>query len=229
MRAVRDGRFTSLWVRATTPAVSMPDANMVRDALEACPFVVVSDCVADTDTTRFADVLLPAAAWGEKDGTVTNSERTISRQRAILPLPGEARPDWWIVSKVAQRMGWAGAFAYQRPADIFREHARLSTYENDGARLFDIGAYAAIGNPDYDAMAPWRWGGTPFADGCYPTPDGKARLVCVTQMTLPAPLADYPLTLNTGRVRDQWHTMTRTGLSPRLARHRQEPFVEIHP
>ncbi len=228
-RAVRDGRIKALWIMATNPAVSMPDANMVRDALADCPFVVVSDMIADTDTTRFAHVRLPAAGWGEKDGTVTNSERRISRQRAFLPLPGEARPDWWALKEVAARMGWRTAFAYNNAADIFREHARLSAYQNGGARLFDLGAQAAIGNDDYEAMEPFLWGGTPFADGRFPTPDGKARLVTVRQASLASPLTDWPLTLNTGRYRDQWHTMTRTGLSPRLARHREQPLVEVHP
>ncbi len=228
-RAVEEGRIKAIWVMATNPAVSMPDASRVRDALARCPFVVVSDVMADTDTGRFAHVRLPAAAWAEKDGTVTNSERRISRQRQALPLPGEAKPDWWIIKEAAARMGWASAFAYDRPADIYREHARLSGYENRGARLFDLRNHAAIGNPAYDAMEPYRWGGTPFGDGRFPTPDGKARLVPTIQAALPEPLRDWPLTLNTGRYRDQWHTMTRTGLSPKLARHREEPLVEIHP
>jgi assimilatory nitrate reductase catalytic subunit len=228
-RQVREGRVKAVWIMATNPAVSLPDAGLVREALAACPFVVVSDCIADTDTGRFAHVKLPAAGWGEKDGTVTNSDRLISRQRALFPLAGEARPDWWIITQVAQTMGWTEAFAYDCPADIYREHARLSTYRNEGKRLFDIGHHAVISNPAYDALEPFRWGGTPFADGRYSTPDGKARLVPVTQMELEAPLAKFPLTLNTGRYRDQWHTMTRTGLSPKLSQHRREPLVEIHP
>jgi assimilatory nitrate reductase catalytic subunit len=228
-RQVREGRVKALWIMATNPAVSLPDAGLVREALAACPFVVVSDCIADTDTARFAHVKLPAAGWGEKDGTVTNSERTISRQRALFPLAAEARPDWWIVTQVAQEMGWTEAFAYDCPADIYREHARLSTYRNDGRRLFDIGQHAVISNPAYDALEPFRWGGTPFADGRFPTPDGKARLVQVTQRSLEQPLAKWPLTLNTGRYRDHWHTMTRTGLSPKLSQHRREPMVEVHP
>ena len=228
-RAVGEGRVKALWIMATNPAVSLPDAGNVRAALAACPFVVVSDCVADTDTNRFAHVKLPAAAWGEKDGTVTNSERTISRQRALFPLPGETKPDWWIVTEVARAMGWRNAFAYDRPAEIFREHARLSTYRNEGARLFDLGRHAALTNAEYDALEPFRWGGTAFADGRFPTPSGKARLVPVEQMPLGEPLAKWPLTLNTGRYRDQWHTMTRTGLSPKLSQHRREPQVEIHP
>ena len=228
-RAIDEGRIKALWVMATNPAVSMPDAGRVREALAACPFVVVSDVMASTDTGAFAHVRLPAAAWGEKDGTVTNSDRTISRQRAIFPLPGEAKPDWWIVKEVGRRMGWKTAFAYDRPAEIWREHVRLSTYQNDGARLFALPGGGTGGNAAYDAMTPFRWGGTPFADGRYSTPDGRARLVPVTQKPLQAPLARWPLTLNTGRYRDQWHTMTRTGLSPKLARHREEPLVEVHP
>jgi assimilatory nitrate reductase catalytic subunit len=228
-RAAGEGRIKALWVMATNPAVSLPDAGRVREALAACPFVVVSDCIADTDTTRLAHVKLPAAGWGEKDGTVTNSERTVSRQRPLFAPAGEARPDWWIVTQVARAMGWRDAFAYECPADVFREHARLSAYRKEGRRLFDLGALGAIGNREYEAMEPFRWGGVPFADGRFPTPDGKARLVTVRQRELAPPLTKWPLTLNTGRYRDQWHTMTRTGLSARLSQHRREPRVELHP
>ena len=228
-RAINEGRIKALWVMATNPAVSLPDAGRVREALEAVPFLVVSDIMADTDSSTHAHVRLPAAGWGEKDGTVTNSDRTISRQRPFLPLPGEARPDWWIVKEVARRMGWRNAFAYDRPADIWREHARLTAYGNDGQRMLNLRAWATIGNDAYDAMEPFRWGGTPFADGRFPTPDGRARLVLTKQMEVQEPLGQWPMTLNTGRYRDQWHTMSRTGLSPKLARHREEPLVEIHP
>jgi assimilatory nitrate reductase catalytic subunit len=227
-RGVGEGRIKAIWIMATNPAVSMPDAGQVREALAACPFVVVSDVIADTDTSRFAHVRLPATAWGEKDGTVTNSERCISRQRAIFPPPGEARPDWWIVKEVGRRMGWRSAFAYDRPVDVWREHVRLSAYQNDGTRRFRLDR-ATPGNSDYETMGPFRWGDDAFADGVYPTPDGRARLVTVTQRASERPLERWPMTLNTGRYRDQWHTMTRTGLAPRLARHREEPLVEIHP
>lgn len=229
-RAIGEGRIKALWVMATNPAVSMPDANRVREALANCPFVVVSDVIEQTDTSAFAHVRLPAAAWGEKDGTVTNSDRTVSRQRALFPLPGETMPDWWIVKEVARRMGWKNAFAYDRPADIWREHCRLSTYDNDGSRLFALPGATPGGNAAYDEMAPFRWGGDHiFADGNFPTEDGRARMVPVAQKPLPAPLTNWPLTLNTGRYRDQWHSMTRTGLAPKLARHREEPLVEVHP
>jgi assimilatory nitrate reductase catalytic subunit len=236
--AVDGGTIKAIWIMSTNPVVSMPDADRVRRALHGCELVVVSDCVRDTDTTRCAHVLLPAAAWGEKSGTVTNSERRISRQRAFLPLPGAAQPDWWIVTEVARRMGFASAFDYESPAAIFREHARLSAFENDGARDFDIGAVASLEDGDYDGLAPFQWPRPAgvrvparlFSDGRFYTQSGKAQLV-PTPPRPPAqlPSTDFPLVLNTGRVRDQWHTMTRTGKSPRLSGHHAEPFVQLHP
>ncbi len=233
--AVADGRIKALWVMATNPAVSLPEADLVRTAMAACPFVVVSDCEADTDTTRLAHVRLPALAWGEKDGTVTNSERRISRQRAFLPPPGEAKPDWWIVAQVAARLGFAEAFAYGGPGEIFAEHCRLTAFENFGSRDLDLGGLAGI---DYDHLEPVQWPVGPdgtgtarlFGDGRFFHPDGKARMIPVTPRP-PASLADeaFPLILNTGRMRDQWHTMTRTGRSPVLAAHAPEPALSIHP
>ena len=227
--AVADGRIKAIWIMATNPAVSMPDAGAVRAALAACPLVVVSDCIADTDTARLAHVKLPALGWGEKDGTVTNSERVLSRQRRFLAAPGEARADWDILASVARAMGWGDAFAYTHAAQIFRDYAAQTAFENDGARLLDLGGLAGIGEEDYEALEPFQWGGlSPFADRPFSTPDGKARLIAV-KPPQPRVDADFPLRLNTGRYRDQWHTMTRTGLSPRLSAHRPEPLVEIHP
>ena len=186
-----------------------------------------------------AHILLPAAAWGEKDGTVTNSERRISRQRRFLPLPGEAKPDWWIVSEVARRMGFADAFAYECAADIFREHAALSAFENNGTRDFDLGGLAQIDDDAFDALEPVTWPARDgaaaadtrfFAEGGFFTADRKARFIAPEAPALRDTASNaYPFILNTGRVRDQWHTMTRTGLSPRLGQHTPEPFVEIHP
>ncbi|BCM21647.1 nitrate reductase [Mesorhizobium sp. J8] len=236
-QAVADGRIKALWVMGTNPAVSMPDASRVRAALSKCDFVVVSD-VTRTDTTRHADVLLPAAAWGEKDGTVTNSERRLSRQRPFLPPPGQAKADWRIVCEVAARMGFGDAFAYQSPADIFREHAALSALDNRGERLFDLGGLADLSDEDYCAFAPRHWpvlerGNQQtrlFGDGRFPTPDGRARFVPVRQEATAFTVdADYPLALNTGRLRDQWHTMTRTGSVPRLTANAPEPAVDLHP
>ena len=143
---------------ATNPAVSLPRAGAMRAALKNLDLFVVSENVLSNDTVDAgAQVLLPAAAWGEKDGTVTNSERRISRQRAFLPPPGEARPDWWIVSEVARRLDFGAAFDYRSPADVFREHAALSAFENGGRRDFDIGALASLSDEAYDALDAVMW------------------------------------------------------------------------
>jgi assimilatory nitrate reductase catalytic subunit len=236
-QAAGDGRIKALWIMGTNPAVSMPDAGRVRAALKACNFVAVSD-VTRTDTTRYADVFLPAAAWGEKDGTVTNSERRMSRQRPFMPVPGEARADWRIGCDIAIRMGYASAFAFRTPAEIFREHAALSGFENAGARLFDIGELAGVDEAAYERFEPRQWpaskkrttSGRLLGDGRFPTPDGRARFVPVRQEG-PALAADtaFPIVLNTGRLRDQWHTMTRTGSVPRLTANAPEPMVDLHP
>ena len=265
--AVAQRHVKALWIAATNPAASMPRANHVRAALRDCPFVVVSDCWP-TDTTTLAHVVLPAAGWSEKDGTVTNSERCISRQRPLRAPPGLARPDWWMFAEVARRMGWGTDFAWTTPAAIFREHAALSAFANHGLRMFDIGALAALNDADYDSLKPVRWplpagaageSGRLFASGGFPTQDGRARLVPVARPTpqsivIPAQAETHghaagavtlgarfrghdrrdarvrsQFVLNTGRVRDQWHTMTRTGRVPQLAAHTPEPMVAINP
>ena len=238
--AIARGRIKALWVMATNPAVSLPRAGHVRDALKRLELFVVSENVRVNDTVNAgAHVLLPAAGWGEKDGTVTNSERRISRQRPFLPAPGEAKPDWWIVTEVARRLGFAAAFNYRSAADVFREHARLSAFENGGRRAFDIGGLGEISDGAYAALDPVQWplrAGDPrqerhlFAAGGFCTPDRRARFIAPEP---PAPRAvtdrEFPFRLNTGRIRDQWHTMTRSGASARLAAHLPEPFVEVHP
>ncbi|MEP7223314.1 MAG: molybdopterin-dependent oxidoreductase [Novosphingobium sp.] len=227
-RAVHDGRIKFLWVMATNPAVSMPDAGFVREALARCPTVVVSDVIADTDTARFAHVRLPALAWAEKDGTVTNSERRISRQRALFSPPGEARADWQIMGQIAERLGWGDAFAFANAAAVYREYAGMTALAVRHGKVLDLTAHTAISDAEYEELAPFQWGGErPLAAG-YPLPGGKARLVLVTP---PADASDpaFPLRLNTGRYRDQWHTMTRTGLSPTLSQHRREALLEVHP
>jgi assimilatory nitrate reductase catalytic subunit len=233
------GDIRVLWIIATNPAVSLPHSNRVRRALERCPHVIVSDAMRWSDTVARAHIRLPALAWGEKDGTVTNSERRISRQRAFLPQPGEARPDWWILSQVARRLGFGAEFGYRGPADIFREHAALSGFENDGKRVFDLSAMASIDEAAYAAMAPVQWPVTRalprgtarlFGDGRFATADGRAQLVPV----VPRPPAyrtnpDFPVLLLTGRERDHWHTLNRTSKSPRLALREPEPRLAVHP
>ena len=236
--AVLHGRVKALWIAATNPAASMPRAGLVRQALAACPFVVVSDCWP-TDTTKYANVLLPAAGWGEKDGMVTNSERRISRQRAFRSSPGAAMPDWWMFAEIGRRMGWEEAFSYDGPASIFGEHAALSGFENEGGRAFDIGALAGLSEAAYAAFKPAQWplpatgeqqDSRFFGKGGFFTPDRKARFVATPfRPTAGKTSRRQPFLLNTGRIRDQWHTMTRTGLVPRLMAHQEEPFLELHP
>ena len=230
--AVADGSIKAIWIMATNPVDSMPDADLVRGALAACPFVVVSDVIQHTDTTRAAHILLPATAWGEKDGTVTNSERCISRQRAFLEAPGETRADWRIICDVAKRMGFEPGFAFLNPSEIFAEHAHLSQIANGEHGDFNI---AALADLSYDALTPTQWPTTArakdgrfFSDGQFFTSDGRARFI----QTVPREKANptrHALTLNTGRIRDQWHTMTRTGKAPRLMAHLPEPFCDISP
>jgi assimilatory nitrate reductase catalytic subunit len=233
-QAIEAGTVKAVWIIATNPVVSLPDADQVRRALARCDLVVVSDIVSGTDTNAYADVLLPALGWGEKDGTVTNSERCISRQRAFLPPPGAARADWQVLCDVARRMGFDG-FDFKDAAAIFDEHARLSTWNNWGttSRLFTLAGLDDMTAQAYDALEPVQWPlGAPrlFDDGIFAHPDGKARFIpTVPRLPVHATNDEYPLALNTGRVRDQWHTMTRTGKSPRLASHVQEPFIDLHP
>ena len=260
-RAVDRGEIKAIWIMATNPVDSLPEADSVASALAKCPFVVVSDVTSQSDTVHHAHVLLPAQAFGEKDGTVTNSERRISRQRRINEPVGEAKPDWWAIAKVAMKMGFERSFDFASPAKIFAEYASLSAFENNGRFDFDIGACADIAEHEYEDMQPFQWlytsapdnktikfsaapvpeyppkvamhpNASPirfFAKGNFYTPDKRARMIAVVP---PAPGNDqlcdtFPLILNTGRIRDQWHTMTRTGYIPRLMSHRAEPFIEI--
>jgi len=227
-RAVHDGRVKFLWVMATNPAVSMPDAGFVREALARCETLVVSDVIADTDTAKLAHIRLPALAWAEKDGTVTNSERRISRQRALLPAPGEAVADWEIMCRFAARMGWSKAFDFASPAAVFREYAAMTALAQAHGKALELSALSDLADEEYEAMVPILWGGAHPLAQRFSHPDGKARVIPVAA---PVPVVDsaYPFRLNTGRYRDQWHTMTRTGLSPTLSQHRREALLEVHP
>ena len=237
--AIARGEVRALWVMGTNPAVSLPRADHAREALRRLELFVVSENVASNDTLGARPhVVFPAAGWGEKDGTVTNSERRISRQRAFLPPPGEVRADWRAVCGVARRMGFPG-FDYSSPAEIFAEHAALSAFENDGTRDFDLSGLAGLAAQDYDRMAPAQWplpAGEPagrkrfFSEGGFFAAGGRANFVAIAPPRLPeATSEEFPLLLNTGRVRDQWHTMTRTGLSQRLGGHMSEPTLLVNP
>jgi len=236
--AIERGDVKFLWVLATNPLVSMPEADRWKKALAQCETVIVSDCVRDTDTTQLAHILLPALGWGEKDGTVTNSERCISRQRAFLPPAGEARADWWALSAIGKRLGHDEAFAYRNARDVFAEYAALTGINRDTPLQLDISALVTLDDAAYDALEPAQWplpvtgkdSTRLFGDGHFSTPDRRARFIAVTpQWPQSQRSAMYPFVLNTGRVRDHWHTMTRTAESERLNRHRSEPYAEIHP
>ena len=233
--AMRDGRIKAVWIACTNPAHSMPDAPKIREAFDAAEFVVVQEAFVQTDTVPYADVLLPASSWGEKSGTVTNSERRISRVRQAVPPPGEARPDWWIVNEAARRMqvklGKAGRdlFPFDKPEDVFDEH-RLLTEGRD----LDIGAlsYELI-----ERRGPQQW---PFVsgqgearrytEGRFATADGRARFHAPNYLPVAEPIsARFPFHLLTGRLRDQWHGMSRSGRAALAFAHAPEPTLTMHP
>lgn len=247
-QAIESGKIKAVWIMATNPVVSLPDADQVKRALDNCEFVVISDICAQTDTTAYADVLLPALGWGEKDGTVTNSERRISRQRAFLAPPKQAKADWWAVCEVAKKLGFNG-FDFSNACDIFNEHAALSAYQNasieqrdqvEHFRYFNLKGLMNLSVDEYNHLRPIQWPVWEksqgiaveqlFDRGDFSHKNKKAKLIATLAIDPVHTISeDYPLILNTGRIRDQWHTMTRTGLSANLTTHRAEPFCEIHP
>ena len=236
--AVRNGRIKAVWIVCTNPVHSMPNIDVVRQALSNAELVIVQDAFVGTDTVPYADVLLPASSWGEKSGTVTNSERRISRVRAAVDAPGEARADWWIANEVAKRMearlappGAPKLFAFQDLSEIFEQHSRLTV-----GRDLDIGG---LSYPVLEAQGPQQW---PFPKGCergdarrytdgrFATASGRARF----HATSYKPVADaisarYPLRLITGRLRDQWHGMSRTGRAVSSFAHAPAPKLTMHP
>lgn len=244
--ALHEGKNKAVWIACTNPAQSMPDQTKVREALVKAEFVVVQDAYANIETAAFADLLLPAASWGEKEGTVTNSERRISRVRAAVAPPGEARPDWAIAAEFARRLGEklgekvgagdtahsakAGLFNFIDTVDIFAEHVSLTV-----GRDLDMSgmSYAVL-----EEYGPQQW---PFPQGAqggqvrlyedhhFATPDGRALFAPLTfTLTAEATDARYPLRLTTGRLRDQWHGMSRTGRSARLAAHEPTPRLLLN-
>ena len=239
---MQDGKIKAVWIMATNPIVSLPNSDKVKQALEKCPFVVVSDCIEDTETTRIADVILPAQGWSEKSGTVTNSERRISRQRRLLASPGEAKPDWWIIKEVAQKMGWVQQFDYLHEGQVFKEYCTMTALNNQNGRQRDLCliGLTQLDDQGYSQLKPQQWpvlelqtetvNQRMFEDRQFFTQSGKAQFVAVEyQAPIAKASSEYPLVLNTGRVRDHWHTMTRTGLAAALGSHTPEPYIYVHP
>ena len=228
--ALAEGTVKAVWIMGTNPAVSMPDLDLVEKGLRQAELVVVQDAYHPTDTTSFADVLLPAAQWPEKEGVMTNSERALTYLPRLVQPPGEALPDWQILTMFARELGLKEAFAFESAEEVFEEFKRFTR-----GRLMDISGvtYARLrrGAVQWPCPSPDH-PGTPrlYTDRRFPTPDGRARFISVEHAE-PAerPSREYPLVLTTGRVKNQWHTMTRTGKVENLLKSCREPFVELHP
>ena len=235
---IATGEIKAVWVMATNPMVSLPDRDKIAAALKKCQLVVVSDCVEENDTLAFADVKLPATPWLEKNGTVTNSERRISRQRNAVAPAGQAKHDWQIIRDVAQSMGFAG-FDFEDVSDVFNEHARLTSFENNGERLLDLSGLSQLTAQEYHRLAPIQWPVNEqypqgcervYADGKFNTATGKAQFIAVSpKLPIQRTSEQFPFVLNSGRIRDQWHTMTRTGKTNKLSAHTDKPYLYLHP
>lgn len=228
--ALLEGKMKAIWIVCTNPSVSMPDARLVDEALKKAHFVIVQDISNRSDTAKYADLLLPAAGWLEKEGTMTNSERRITYLPKVVDAPGEARPDSDIIIDFAKKMGFPG-FDYESNAEIYAEHCRLTK-----------GTKIDITGLSYERLkqeGTFQWPvpdkthtGTPrlFENKEFYTPNGRAQILCGAPKGETETLsADRPLILTTGRIRDQWHTMTRTGKVNKLSKHIPKPYLEIHP
>ena len=235
-QAAADGEIRALWIACTNPAQSLPDQATVKRALQRAEFVVVQEAFADTATTAFAHLLLPASSWGEKEGTVTNSERRITRVRAAVPAPGLARADWAIACDFGQRLeqrlrpGRPTLLPYDSPQAIWNEHR-----ESTRGRDLDITGLSWQQLEQSPACWPFPEGASTgqerlYTDHRYATADGRARFAAVPFKPVAEPRdARHAFALNTGRLRDQWHSMSRTGLVGRLFGHEPEPAVDLHP
>ncbi len=235
---IASGEIKAVWIMATNPMVSLPDRGKIEVALKRCQLVVVSDCVEQNDTLAFADVKLPATPWLEKNGTVTNSERRISRQRNAVMPAGQAKHDWQIIRDVAQAMAFDG-FDFDEVSDVFKEYTQLTGFENNGERLLDLSGLSQLTAEEYQQLAPIQWPvnkeyphgcARVYADGKFNTPSSKAQFIPVTpQLPMQRTSAEFPFVLNSGRMRDQWHTMTRTGKTSKLSAHTDKPYLYLHP
>jgi ferredoxin-nitrate reductase len=240
--ALADGQLKAIWIINTNPMVSMPDANAVEKALKNARFVVVQDVSNRADTVPFADVVLPAAAWLEKEGTMTNAERRIAYLPNVLDAPGEALPDAEIIWRFAQKMGFGDSFNYANTAEVYQEYTQLTAGTNVDVTgvSYDLlkrkrtvqWPFPANSGPldvNSDNSVPV---GTKrlFTDHRFYTPNERAQIHAVPDGNASEPTDDdFPLVLTTGRIRDQWHTMTKTGRVAKLNQHSPQPFLQIHP
>jgi len=236
--ALESGTVKAVWIVCTNPVVSMPNAKQVEAALKKAELVIVSDAYHPTDTTQFAHILFPAAGWAEKEGTATNSERRITHLQQALPPAGLSRPDWKIAADFALRLGhklgknWGHAFAYKNTEDVFDEHRGLTA-----GKIIDISglSYALLdkkGSQQWPFPAGSESAGAIrlYSNGVFETANGKANFIDVSYRPLAEPTDPaYPIALTTGRIRDQWHTMSKTGSVPQLMQHAPRPELQIHP
>jgi ferredoxin-nitrate reductase len=227
-QALETGRLKAIWIVCNNPLVSLPNLDRVKRALQKAELIIVQDCF-ETETTRTADFVLPAAQWIERAGTMTSSERRVTRSVKLAEPPGEARSDWWIFSRVAQAMGYAG-FDFESSEEIWDEYRSVTRgtlcdqygITNERLKIEQIQWPCPSENhPGTERR---------YLDKRFATPDGRARFVpCTYQPPQELPTPAFPLTLTTGRIASQWHTMTRTGKIPRLAKQASTPYIEIHP
>ena len=236
-QALADGRMKAIWIVCTNPMVSMPDSNAVEQGLKNAKYVVVQDISHRSDTVKYADVVLPAASWAEKESVFTNSERRITFLPKIVNAPGEAMDDTQIIIKFAQKMGFGNAFAYQNNSEIYDEHCRSTTGTNidiSGLSYDILQEKRSVQWPftQDEANNNPHFKGTKrlFTDHRFYTPNQKAKIHAVPDQNQSEALSnDFPLILTTGRIRDQWHTMTKTGKVNKLNQHISQPFIELHP
>jgi ferredoxin-nitrate reductase len=229
--ALNDGRLKAIWIICTNPLISLPDVRVAEAALKNAKFVVVQDVSNKPETLKYADVIFPAAAWTEKDGTMTNSERRISYLNKIVDAPGEALPDAEIICRFAKKMGFHG-FDFASNAEIYKEHAQLTAGTNIDITGLDYNTIIEKRSVQWPYPADETGKGTArlFTDKKFYTPSSKAIIHPVPDnIESEKPDHDFTLILTTGRVRDQWHTMTKTGKVNKLKQHKSNSFVEIHP
>ncbi|GAB3252171.1 hypothetical protein GCM10027347_11060 [Larkinella harenae] len=234
--ALADDKLKAIWIINTNPLVSLPDVNKAEKALKNARFVVVQDISNRADTVAFADVVLPAAAWLEKEGTMTNAERRITYLPKVLDAPGETLPDAEIIWRFAQKLGFQEAFNYQNSAEVYREYAQSTAGTNvdmTGVSYERLREMRTIQWP-YSAQTKNSGNGIGtqrlFTDHRFYTPNQRAQIHAVPDGNASEPTdEDFPLVLTTGRIRDQWHTMTKTGRVAKLNQHVPQPLLQIHP
>jgi ferredoxin-nitrate reductase len=229
--ALAQGKVKAVWILCTNPAVSMPDTDFIEKALRQAELVVVQDAYHPTDTTQLAHVLLPAAQWSEKEGVMTNSERRITYMPGITQAPGEALPDWKIFTLFAREMGFPGDFPYESSEEIFAELVQLTKRTPCDYSGISYERLKKEGPLQWPCSAPDHPGSERlYANSRFPTPDGRANFIPVEhEEPFEAPDQEYPLVLTTGRVKNHWHTMTRTAKVESFWKTNPEPFLEMNP